>query len=115
MGLNVALVNLLGVVFPLHHGVGFLEALFHIAQREFKVVGDVGAVAHVARGVPAWTQRHVGQGGQSLVDQRGSFLHGILGGQNRGKYFVIYVYERKGLLSQGRTGGRYGGYSVTQI
>ena len=78
MRLDVALVDLAGVVLPLHDGVGFGETGLQVSRGELEVIGDVGNVSGLLLSPTSGTLRRIGQGDQALVDRRGAVGHGLL-------------------------------------
>ena len=79
------------------------------------MVGDVGAVAGVALGPTAGALSRIGQGNQSLVNQRRARGHGILGGQHGRQDFPIHADQSHRFLGQvGRVGGD-GGDGVATV
>ena len=80
MGLDIALVDGGGGVFPFQHQVGFGESLIDVA----------GCVAHVGRDIAGLVRSlaHV-VGPQVFVHQRGAVLHGVADVHHRFQDLVI--------------------------
>ena len=98
---------------PLHYDVSLLESRVHVAQTELKVAGHVGA-----RGNGVFTPSHhpgAGRGNQRFVDDRGVLSHGVAGSHYGRQHLVLHVYQRQGLLSDVRAGGRYRCYRMSEV
>ncbi len=87
--LDVALVNGRGLEVLLDHDIGFLEALLDIADREFKLLGDVRRLGR--RGLDA-TGDHV------LEEQRCVFTHRVVDIDRVRQHLVVDLEQRLGLL-----------------
>ena len=116
VGFNVALVDLTGVVLPLHDGIRFGEADLKIAGSKLEVVGYIGTVAGFALCPAAGTLRRVGEGYEALMDDGRSRSHGLIGGESGGQHLPVHVNQRQRFLGQmGRIGdNRSDGMTLVQ-
>ena len=112
MGLDVSLVNRLGLELPIHDYVGLLETNFHVAQL---VLDMSGHIALLSRVLSASAPLQPEPGGHLLMEQGGVGLEGIIYGEHGGKHFIIDFDQLQGLLSQAGAGGRHGGDGVPLV
>ena len=112
MRLDVSLVHGLGLKLALDDDVRFGEPLLDVPHLVLDVAGDIALHASV---ITAGETLLPKIGGHVLVEQFGSFGHGLAPGEHRGQYFVIHLYQREGFLGNVRAGGADGGDGVAHV
>ena len=80
MGLNVSLMNRLGLELPLHDYVRLLEALFYVSQLVLDMPGHVALLSGVLAPLAPLQPE---PGGHLLVEQGSVGLEGIVDGEYR--------------------------------
>ena len=106
MGLDVALVHRLGGEFHLDDLVGLGKALFHVADPELGVLGNVG---RRIRG------RLEAAGDHVLVQQRRARLHGLDHVDDVGQHLVVDLDELERPGRHTGAGGGHGGHGVALV
>ena len=116
VGFDIALVYRNRLGFLLNDYIGLLETLFHVAEAELELVGDVAARAVLALvQQSAGAQRRVGQAGQPLMHGRRAGFHRLIGAEHRGEDLVVHLDQGQSLFGYVRTGSGYGSHGVAFV
>ena len=112
MGLDVALVDGLGLEFPLDDHVGLGEPLFHIAQPVLDVAGDIALYPGVLASAEPFHAEH---GGQIVMQDRRVLFDRVVQRQYRWQDLVVHFDKVQSLLGDVRAGRGDGGDGVALV